>query len=151
VDIRSEPPSIPPEEEVRARKYEYSPCPLIPQPPVPSKAFLHYLNFHATEGTLRGRKWFNRFPKKLERSLLDVRRTTEIEKDVIGWGVHIIEGPNLIWITLFTLIVVIISGIVSVVYSIAMNDVSGGFGIGAWIIAFWVALVTALYFQWKQT
>jgi hypothetical protein len=94
---------------------------------------------------------FNRFPKKLERSLLDVRRTTEIEKDVIGWGVHIIEGPNLLWITLLTLIVVVISGIVSVVYSIAMNDVSGGFGIGAWIIAFWVALVTALYFQWKQT
>jgi hypothetical protein len=149
VDILYEPPIVPPEAEVLARNYEYTPCPLIPQLPISPNSFLHYLECHATEGSLRGRKWLNRLPKKLERSLLDLRRSTEIDKDVVGWGIYIIEGPNMVVITLLTAIMVGISGVVSLTYSLARKDVSSGFAIGAWIVTFWAALITALYYQWK--
>jgi hypothetical protein len=150
VDILHEPPIIPPEAEVLARNYEYTPCPLNSPPPISPNSFLHYLEYHATENSLRGRTWLNRLPKKLERSLLDLRRSTEIEKDIVGWRVHIIEGPNMVMITVLTVIMVGISGVVSLVYSFSRKDVSGGFAIGAWIVAGWVALVTTLYYQWKE-
>jgi len=37
---------------------------------------------------------------------------------VIGWGVYIIEGPNIVWITRLTLVAVLIRGLVSTIYSI---------------------------------
>jgi hypothetical protein len=55
-------------------------------------------------------------PKKLGRSLLDIRRTSEVEKDVVGWGVHIIEGSNRARITMLTIVVVGVSLLVPLVY-----------------------------------
>lgn len=73
-----------------------------------------------------------------------------MEDDVRGWGILIIEGPNKVAMTWLTGIVVTLSGVVSVVYAVVKNDVSGGFAIGAYVIAFWVAWMTAFYFQWKE-
>jgi hypothetical protein len=52
----------------------------------------------------------------------------------------------MVGITILTVIMVGVSGVVSIVYSLARNDAPSGFAIGAWIVAFWVALVTALYY-----
>jgi hypothetical protein len=89
-------------------------------------------------------------PKKLGRSLLDIRRTSEIEKDVVGWGVHIIEGPNRARITLLTVVVVGVSLIVPLIYTVMTKDISGGYAIGAWIVAAWTAILTALFYQWME-
>ncbi|KAH8600678.1 hypothetical protein B0O99DRAFT_286612 [Bisporella sp. PMI_857] len=150
IDIQYDPPHIPPDIEIHSRNYEYTPCPLVPLPPIPANAFLHYLQCHADEGSLRGKKWFNRLPKKLEKSLIDVRHSTEVEKDVVGWGIHIIEGPNIAWITRLTFIVVLVSGILSVCYSLATKDISSGFAIGTWMVIAWATGISALYWQWKD-
>ena len=95
-------------------------------------------------------QWLNRLPKKLDRKLEDVRRVTPTDDDVLGWGILVIEGLNKALVTLLTFLVLLFSGFISVIYSIWRNDVSGGFAIGAYIVALWAALITALYFQWQK-
>ena len=93
-------------------------------------------------------KWLNRLSKKLDRKLQDVRRATPIDEDVLGWGIHIVEGINIAFVTFLTFLVLLFSGAISVWFSIWRGDVSGGFAIGAYIVSTWVAFLTALYFQW---
>jgi len=99
---------------------------------------------------LQKTKWLNRLPKKLGTKLEDVRRSTPTDDDVLGWGILVVEGLNTALVTFLTFLMLILSGVISVVYSIWKNDVSGGFAIGAYIAALWAALITALYFQWKR-
>jgi hypothetical protein len=75
---------------------------------------------------------------------------TPTDDDVLGWGILIIEGLNKALVTLLTFLLLLLSGIISVGYSIWRNDVSGGFAIGAYIVTLWAALITALYFQWQK-
>jgi hypothetical protein len=99
---------------------------------------------------LQRTKWLNRLPKELDRKLEGVRRVTPTDDDVLGWGIFVIEGLNKALVTLLTFLVFLFSGFISVGYSIWRNDVSGGFAIGAYIVALWAALITALYFQWQK-
>jgi hypothetical protein len=102
------------------------------------------------ERSLQRTKWLSRLPKKLDRKLEDVRRVTPTEDDVLGWGILVMEGLNKALVTLFTFLMLVLSGFVSVGYSIWKDDVSGGLAIGAYIVALWAALITALYFQWQK-
>jgi hypothetical protein len=98
----------------------------------------------------RGTKWFQRLPKRLQTGLEELRRSSESSDDVTGWGIHIIEGPNVAMMSLLTGIVMVLCGIGSTAYAVMMRDVSGGFSIGAFVVALWAAWMAALFFQWKR-
>jgi hypothetical protein len=145
------PKNFPPKEEVDAERYEYNPCPLRSPPAISPNAFLHYMSCYSSEQALsRGTKWFQRLPKKLKRGLEEMRKSSESSEDVTGWGIHIIEGPNVAMMSLLTGIVMTFCCAGSAAYAVVMRDVSGGFSIGAFIVALWAAWMTALFFQWKQ-
>jgi hypothetical protein len=145
------PNNFPPREEVLAKRYEYSPCPLRSPPAISPNAFLHYMTCYASESSLlRGTKWFHRLPKRLQKGLQEMRRSSESSEDVTGWGIHIIEGPNVAMMSLLTGIVMTLCCVGSTIYAIVMRDVSGGFSIGAFAVALWAAWMTALFFQWKR-
>lgn len=95
-------------------------------------------------------KWLSRLPKKLDRKLEEVRRMTPTDDDVLGWGILVVEGLNKALVTLLTFLLLLFSGFITIVFSIWRDDVSGGFAIGAYIVALWAALITALYFQWQK-
>lgn len=105
---------------------------------------------HSERSLSQGKKWFNRLPKKLERGLEEIRRSSSADTDVMGWGIHIIEGPNIAAMTFVTSVVMLLCGIGSTVYAVIMKDVSGGFAIGAFVVALWTSSMTTLFFQWKQ-
>jgi len=136
---------------VEKKIYEYAPCPLTTYPAISANAFLHYMSCTHSEASLsRGKKWFNRLPKRLERGLEELRRSSNIEMDVTGWGIHIIEGPNVAAIAFLTSVVMVLCGIGSTVYGVVRKDVSGGFAIGAFVVAMWGSTMATLFFQWKQ-
>ena len=137
--------------DIQSRQYEPHLHTLArTHPPISADAFLHYWQCHSRERSLQRTKWLNRLPKKLDRKLEDVRRVRPTDDDVLGWGILVIEGLNKALVTLLTFLVLLFSGFISVGYSIWRNDVSGGFAIGAYIVALWAALITALYFQWQK-
>ena len=153
IDILSDshPHNFPSKAEVDNKRYEYNPCPLMTYPAISANAFLHYMSCYASERSLsKGKKWFNRLPKKLEKGLEELRRCTSSDIDITGWGIHIIEGPNVAAMTLLTGIVMTLCGIGSTIYSIICKDVSGGFAIGAFMATLWASWMAALYFQWKK-
>jgi hypothetical protein len=78
-----------------------------------------------------------------------VRRVTPTDDDVLGW-VIVIKGPNKAFITLLTFLIHLFSGFISIGYLIWRSDVSSGLAIGAYTVALWAALITALYFQWQK-
>ena len=48
VGIYDKPKALPPEDQVRSGKYEYSPVPLLPDTPISSNEFLHFLSEHTS-------------------------------------------------------------------------------------------------------
>jgi hypothetical protein len=96
------------------------------------------------------RKWLQRLPKKLWPSLLGAYRNADHTKDVMGWGVHIIEGPNRKAITWLCILLLLISVTVSVLYARLKGDTAAGFGIGAVIVSSGALLMPAFYLQWKE-
>ena len=92
------------------------------------------------------RYWIRTFPKKLNERL----KYTSDQPPCFGWGVHIIESPNWYAIASLMFVLVILSGILSVVYSIARKDVSAGFSIGAYCVAIVTLGVTVRYLKWQS-
>lgn len=95
-------------------------------------------------------KWLPRVLKKLWPGLLDVYRNAEPTDDVVGWGVHIIEGPNKKAITWMCLLLLVFSVVVSLLYTSIKHDVASAFGIGAFLITAVTSVMTAFYFQWME-
>lgn len=109
------------------------------------------MSCYASERSLsRGTKWFQRLPKRLQKGLEEMRRSSEGSEDVTGWGIHVIEGPNVAMMSLLTGIIMTLCCVGSTIYAIVMRDVSGGISIGAFVVALWVAWITALFSQWKR-
>ena len=75
-----------------------------PLPPIDPKTFFHYFWDHASHAESSGNQafdalFYNRMPKKLGKSILIDAKPGTLN---LGWGVHIIEGPNkplLAWLT----------------------------------------------------
>ncbi|KAI9804655.1 MAG: hypothetical protein M1833_006730 [Piccolia ochrophora] len=141
-----ESPSIPPKREIDEGRYDYKPCPLNVEPPMPSHIFLHHLNSAANHPTS---KWLQRMPKKLETGILSTANT-DPDEVVVGWGVHIQEGPNWYVISLAILVGLLVSGVVAVACAIVLKDTQSGFGIGSYIAAVQMAWMTALFFKWSR-
>jgi hypothetical protein len=62
---------------------------------------------------------------------------------------HVIEGPNRLGIFIVTMLIVVCTIIVGVVYSATKTDVQGGTGIAALVIASYTFLLTAWIF-WRS-
>ena len=142
VGIMLHPMAVPPKREVDDHNYDYTPCPLEPLPPIPDNVFMHHLN---DPGPHRRPTWLRRLPKKMNYSLLNAS-----EELVTGWGLHIIEGPN--WVAIWTaaFCVTFVSGVLSTLWSILRNDVSGGFGIGSWLVSASTLGMMAYFSKWSQ-
>ena len=83
--------------------------------------------------------WGKLIPQKLDRSILQAPD----DKPVIDWGVHIIEALNKVTVLVCTLAGLLLSDIIAIAWSIAKDDVQGGFGIGSWVTSV-LAIVLAL-------
>jgi hypothetical protein len=149
-DISFDPPVIPPPDEVAARNYEYTPCPLTTRPS--PQTFLHYRDCSfCTSSREKKKKLFRRLPKKLSRGLLDMYLRTGPEEDILGWGVLIVEGPNKGAITMLSAVMLTLSVIVAIVYTSISKDASSGFTIGSFLVTVWVSWITAFYYYCKET
>ena len=89
--------------------------------------------------------WTRTFPKKLKEELKYISG-----QQCFGWGVHIIEGSNWFAITSLMFILVLLSGILSVLYSVLRKDVAAGFAIGAYCVTTVTLAVTVGYLRWQQ-
>jgi hypothetical protein len=148
VDI-VEKPSIPPKEEVLAKRYDYSPLDL-PIPPITSNSFLHYLEHPECESLTKTSRWLSCLPKRLKGQLAAKRRCSEPDMLVSGWGIHIEEGLNEEALACIALIILICSGLVGLTYSTKMGDVSGGFTVAAYIATVLGVAISILCFRWRQ-
>ena len=147
--IYQSPLAIPPEIEVKEQRYHYYECPLDPLPPIDARTFFHYFREHASHPPCSGNQafdtlFYNRLPKKLGSSVL---LQTDPGKLHLGWGVHVIEGPNKPLLAWLAAGILVFSFVVSVAYDIILKNKDSGFGIGQWLVAVLTAALTALYFH----
>jgi hypothetical protein len=94
--------------------------------------------------------WFRRVPKKLSSGVLQAYIDTYPNEDVIGWGVHIIEGLNKKAVTWMCFLLLCLSFTVAILYTRLTHDASSGFTIVAFLVSAGALLLSALYFQWKE-
>ncbi|KAF2733914.1 hypothetical protein EJ04DRAFT_258658 [Polyplosphaeria fusca] len=105
--------------------------------------FLHY--FHGYHDSHQEDTYFVRFPKRLNSPLCDPHSSEDH-----GWGVYIIEGPNRVVLTWCCVVILVLSFVISITYSVVMKTQEQGFGIGQWMVAVLTAVLAALYFQWEE-
>lgn len=89
-----------------------------------------------------------RLPKKLGSSIFLQRDPGSLN---LGWGVHIIEGPNKPLIAWLGTVILIISFMVSIVYDLATKNKDSGFAIGQWIVAVLSTSLMALIYHLGET
>ncbi|KAK3704978.1 hypothetical protein LTR37_013495 [Vermiconidia calcicola] len=147
--IYEKPLAVPPAAEVRDEKYHYHECPLDPLPPIDSRTFFHYFWEHASHPVTSGSQafdslFFNRLPKKLGSSILV---QTDLGKLQLGWGVHIIEGPNKPLLAWLATAILVLSFVISVSYDVGTKNRESGFAIGQWMVAVLATALTAVYFH----
>jgi hypothetical protein len=136
--------SIPPVEEVLSERYHYYECPLDPAEPVDKRTFLHFFWNAERHRHSPCNVWMNRMPKKLNSSMF--KQDSQFGPHM-GWGVHIIEGPNRPVIASIFAIFIMLSFIISVVWAVVMQTQESGFGIGQWMVAALTAGFSAFYFR----
>ena len=129
-------PAVPPEELVKNKEYLYAPCPIKISNPLLRMPYLHEL---FQPGEHSGCFWVQRTPKKL-----NSRLEFSDSQENVGWGVHIVEGPN--WMAFFVLlwIILVLSLVLSVTYAVLKKDVSSGFTMGGWVVAVFTAFNTLI-------
>jgi hypothetical protein len=136
--------SIPPVEEVSSGRYHYHECPLEPAEPIDKRTFLHFFWNAEKHSHSPCNIWMNRMPKKLNDSMS--KQDTQ-NGPHMGWGVHIIEGPNKSFVALIFAMSIILSFFVSVLWAVCMRTQESGFGIGQWMVAALTAGFSAFYFN----
>lgn len=138
------PLSIPPEVEVEQSRYDYFECPLDPLPPIDHRTFYHYFWNHESHSYSSSDLFLKRLPKKLNTSMREQSIYVGLN---LGWGLHIIEGPNKPLLSIYVIAILLISFVTSVVYSAVMKTQERGFGIGQWMVATLSAVLAAVYFH----
>jgi hypothetical protein len=156
IGIYEEPLAIPPENEVKENRYHYKECPLEVKPPMDFRTFLHYMQHHSDGGPStnpngitvpRDPLFLPRLPKKVGSSILDCQKSGI----AWGWGVRIIEGPNMVALSWTTFIILILSFLVSVLYCHFWRTQEQGFAIGQWLVAVLGTGTAAAYFHMSET
>lgn len=129
---------LPPPEEVETKKnYHYAPCPPDVQEQSLGLPFLHVL---LEPGNHLDDFWTNHMPKKLKQELKYQRGMGP----VIGWGVQIVEGPNWHALAVLTVMFVMMSVALALMYSFMTRDVSSGFTVGSFVMAAETLVVTLI-------
>ena len=120
------------------------------KPPMDYRTFLHYMTCHAQDGvvTHNDATFLRRLPKKLGCSIVSEGGPVDL---AFGWGVHIIEGPNMVTLSCVVFVGLLLSFVVSVVYTIIAKTQEQGFSIGQWLLTVFMAAMSALYFHWSET
>lgn len=119
--------------------------------PIDYRTFIHLMNHckksdavNASGITLPEDAIFlERLPKKLNESMFTGPRSPM----QFGWGVHIIEGPDKVILSIATFVGLLLSFVVSILYAHFYKTEESGVGIGQWIVAAIAAGMAALYFQ----
>jgi hypothetical protein len=144
VGILDEPLAIPTTEDLARDGYGYQPCPLKP-PPIPSNIFLHYFSRRHPQSRLI---WGRRIPQKIGQSILQQMQAPD---DILtGWGIRIVEGLNRVTILLISLMILLSSGIISIVWTVVRHDPSGGFAIGAWVLSVQTISLMLILAKWSE-
>jgi hypothetical protein len=122
-------PSLPPPELVIKRQYRYAPCPIETELDsfLPELGFWHQFYNPFTCAQLW---WLTRLPTKLETQL-------QFNPGVqcLGWGTHLEETLNMFVITSLSFVIIISSYLISILWSVIRKDVSGGFGMGSFLVS----------------
>ena len=137
VGILKRPMEIPPEDQVQDNVYMYDPCPLDLLPPVPDNTFMHLLE---NPGPHKRALWLHRLPKKVNASIL-----SSTDDLIVGWGIHIIEGTNWLMVSIVAFLVMVLSGVFGILWSVYRSDVSGGFGVAAWMTGILTSMIMVYF------
>ena len=133
-------PSFPPEDEVRAQRYQYSPCPMAVE--IHDIPFLHEL---LKPGPHLGNYWLTLLPKKLQHPL-----EWTPSRAVVGWGIHINEGMDWRVILALVILCLILTGLCVGLYATIRGDVSTAAGLGAYIVAVIAVVIPLQYYAWAD-
>lgn len=150
IGIYETPLAIPPETEFKQNRYHYHECPLDPLPPIDSRTFFHYFWEHASHPRSSGSPafdtlFYNRLPKKLGTSML---LQPDPGKFHLGWGVHIIEGPNKPLLAWLATVILVLSFVASLSYDLVRKgEIESGFTIGSWLVGVLATTLGAVYFH----
>ena len=110
-------------------------------PPIPDNVFLHNLTSKGNHPRLI---WEKRLPKKLNEQLYN-----SSDELPVGWGIHILEGPhwtNILWTMLVFLL---ISGLVTGLWSGLKHDIQGGAGLGSYLVTLLSVFIAWLTLKWS--
>ncbi|KEY68892.1 hypothetical protein S7711_03825 [Stachybotrys chartarum IBT 7711] len=125
VDVQMK-PSLPPDQQ----QYSFEAIETGLMPPVGPNLLMHYFDHphHADVVPVL----FRRIPKRLRERLTPC----PINKSSVGWGVQLVEGVDSFLMFLYGCAVFTIAAVVAISWSIAKDDVQGGFAISMFILAF---------------
>lgn len=131
--------SYPSQDDIKAEKYHYTPCPIRPKGsmPMPSDTFIHYLYYCNLDVDVlpTQRTWLERLPKKMREPLLNASTTTDGSTLVEAWGVHIIEGLDSTAVLWTTILVLFISlGPLLAAYISMTGDVQSATGVASVVL-----------------
>ncbi|ETS79269.1 hypothetical protein PFICI_09122 [Pestalotiopsis fici W106-1] len=145
--IHEKPAEYPPDEELQRRRYHYH----TPKLMMPPHVFIHFL--HRARWNVWGDHandtWLKRLPKKLNESML-AAQASEASSDpdlAFGWGVHILDGPNHAVLGFFLAAGLLITFVISCLILGIAKTQEQAFGVGQYLIAILVALMSAVYFK----
>ncbi|EON61803.1 hypothetical protein W97_01020 [Coniosporium apollinis CBS 100218] len=144
----SERDSFPTQDELNAKTWHYQPCPPKPPPPMPSSAFIHYLTSCKADVRvgLGPGFWLARLPKKMHESL--ARSSDPLP---MAWGIHIIEGPDMVAVFWTMICVLTICLTPLVAYLVVKKDVQGTAGIGSLAVSVMTLLWMCMKIcEWKD-
>lgn len=133
---------FPPEAEVYERRYLYDPVPMdveVANIPLP-----HLLR----PGPHLDDFWLKTFPKKLRERL--IRQSGNHGQRVVGWGIHINEEINMLYVLWLLVMLLVVVGISVLIYALVTSDNASAFGLGAYLVALITVYVTYQYVAWKQ-
>ncbi|KAE8363618.1 hypothetical protein BDV27DRAFT_158635 [Aspergillus caelatus] len=135
--------TIPPEAEVKAKRYIYKPVPMedVEFVDIPLQHLLK-------PGPHTDTFWLNRFPKKIREPL--IRLPGDDGQRIIGWGIRINECLNWSMILFSIFLILLAIGVSVVLYATITADNSSAFAFGAFMVAMITVYLTYQYFAWKE-
>ncbi|KAK8044823.1 hypothetical protein PG993_004847 [Apiospora rasikravindrae] len=128
-DIRSQ-PALPP--ETLQTEYIYDPMPAELTPPIGSNLLVHFFEHPTHAGVLPD--LYRRVPKRLREKLSPCPQ----KGSSLGWGIAFVEGVDTFMFFLCGCAGFFVCLMVAVAWTVAQSDVQGGFGIGAFLLAFMI-------------
>ncbi|RYP41202.1 hypothetical protein DL767_001206 [Monosporascus sp. MG133] len=126
-DVRSR-PALPPAE--LKGQYIYDPMPADLVPPIGPNLLVHFFENPTHAGVLPD--LYRRVPKKLREKLVPCPKKGSSS----GWGIEFVEGVDTFVFFLCGCACFLLCLFAAVAWTVARDDVQGGFGIGGFLLAF---------------